>query len=172
MGGYKSTNTSCLHSPRREACEYPLSTRELVPQWLSRAAHRCIYSFFTALRAGHHHSFTITPIYTTSHPNSLSRPWQWLWYWKGRRLVAKERPATKSGHTWAWCNYYWAVGRILGSSKIGRLHDTSTCRHLHVTALLHRCMQLPQAGHLTALQILPEFCVLQDFFNFTTHSRI
>jgi hypothetical protein len=32
-------------------------------------------------------------------------------------------------------------------------------------------MQLPPADHLMALQILLDFCALQDF-NFTTHSRI
>ena len=41
---------------------------------LSRAAHRHICSFFTAIRAPLF--LTNIPIYTTFHPNSLFRPWQ------------------------------------------------------------------------------------------------
>jgi hypothetical protein len=39
---------------------------------LSRAAHRHIYSFFTAIRAPL--ILTNIPIYTTFHPNGLFRP--------------------------------------------------------------------------------------------------
>jgi hypothetical protein len=39
---------------------------------VSRAAHRRIYSFFTAIRAPS--LLQIIPIYTPFHPNSLFRP--------------------------------------------------------------------------------------------------
>jgi hypothetical protein len=51
---------------------FHLSIPPTIPLVLSRAVHRRIYSFFTALRAP---SFLINiPIYTTFHPNNLFKP--------------------------------------------------------------------------------------------------